>query len=139
LLEIWQANAAGKYAHPEDVQDKPLDTNFRGFGRACTDDDGRYAFVTILPGSVPGATGAEQAPHVNVSIFARGLLKRLVTRVYFSDRENGQDPLLASIADVDVRATLVARREPAREPGELPTYRFNIVLQGANETAFLDV
>jgi len=140
LLEIWQANAAGKYAHPEDTQDKPLDPNFRGFGRACVDEDGRFAFATIVPGVVPAADGTPQAPHVNVSIFARGLLRRLVTRIYFGDHaaENAADPLLRSIADPAVRATLIAERETAAA-GEPATYRFNIVLQGANETAFLDV
>jgi protocatechuate 3,4-dioxygenase alpha subunit len=140
MLEIWQANAAGKYAHPGDTQDRPLDPNFRGFGRACTDDAGHYAFTTIVPGAVPDARGVPQAPHVNVSIFARGLLKRLVTRIYFGDRAdaNATDPLLQSIADPQVRATLVAARESAGSEG-LPTYTFDIVLQGANETAFLDV
>jgi protocatechuate 3,4-dioxygenase alpha subunit len=139
LLEIWQANAAGKYAHPADTQDRPLDENFRGFGRSCTDDDGRYAFTTVVPGIVPDAAGAPQAPHINVSIFARGLLKRLVTRIYFGDRsaENARDPLLCSIGDPAIRATLVAARESG--DGGLAAYRFNIVLQGANETAFLDV
>ncbi len=116
MLEIWQANAAGKYAHDEDTQDKPLDPNFRGFGRACTDDEGRFAFVTVLPGVVPDATGAPQAPHANLSVFARGL----------------------SIGDDAVRASLVASLE-ASAAGEPRTYRFNVVLQGANETAFLDV
>lgn len=140
LLEIWQANAAGKYAHPEDTQDKPLDPNFRGFGRACVDEEGRFTFATIVPGVVPAADGTPQAPHVNVSIFARGLLRRLVTRIYFGDHaaENAADPLLRSIADPAVRATLIAERETAAA-GEPATYRFNIVLQGANETAFLDV
>ncbi|MBD5606078.1 MAG: protocatechuate 3,4-dioxygenase subunit alpha [Candidatus Eremiobacteraeota bacterium] len=139
LLEVWQANADGKYAHEADTQDKPGDPNFRGFGRACVDDDGRYAFTTVVPGSVPDASGAPQAPHVNVSIFARGLLRRLVTRVYFGDREdeNARDGVLRSIADASARASLVAAREDAT--GELPTYRFNIILQGENETAFLDV
>jgi len=141
MLEIWQANAAGKYAHADDTQDRPLDPNFRGFGRACTDDDGRYAFTTIVPGSVPDARGVPQAPHVNVSIFARGLLKRLVTRVYFGDRAdaNATDPLLQSIADPAVRATLLAARETDSASNGLPTYTFDIVLQGTNETAFLDV
>jgi protocatechuate 3,4-dioxygenase alpha subunit len=89
---------------------------------------------------VPDATGAPQAPHANLSVFARGLLKRLVTRVYFGDheRENERDALLRSIGDDAVRASLVASLE-ASAAGEPRTYRFNVVLQGANETAFLDV
>ena len=104
------------------------------------DDDGRFAFETILPGVVPDATGAPQAPHANLSIFARGLLKRLVTRIYFGDheRENERDPLLRSIGDEAVRASLVASLETP-SAGGVRTYRFDIVLQGANETAFLDV
>ena len=92
-----------------------------------------------MPGAVPDASGAAQAPHINVSIFARGLLKRLVTRIYFGDRteENARDPLLCSIGDPAIRSTLVAARERGDEG--LAAYRFNVVLQGANETAFLDV
>ena len=88
MVEIWQANAAGRYDHPEDLQQedrqtRPLDPNFHGFGRMATDPDGRFRLRTIKPGRVPGIGGAPQAPHINVSIFARGLLKRLVTRIYF--------------------------------------------------------
>ncbi|HJU17494.1 MAG TPA: protocatechuate 3,4-dioxygenase subunit alpha [Stellaceae bacterium] len=137
-LELWQANAAGRYAHPEDTQqDKPLDPNFRGFGRVSTDADGCFRFVTIRPGAVPGRGNAWQAPHIAVTVFARGLLKQLVTRIYFADEKaNATDPVLSAIADPDVRATLIARRT---EAADLPTYRFDIVLQGAGETAFFEV
>ncbi len=140
LLEIWQANAVGKYPHPEDDQDKPVDPNFRGFGRACTDTEGVYLFRTIVPGEVPGNDGTMQAPHIDVTIFARGLLKRLVTRMYLSDRAdaNTRDPFLMTIADATVRETLVAQRQPSTN-GDVPTYRFDIVLQGERETAFLDI
>jgi protocatechuate 3,4-dioxygenase, alpha subunit len=139
LVEIWQANAAGKYAHPADAQARPLDPHFRGFGRACTDAQGRFAFVTVLPGAVTDASGIVHAPHVNVSVFSRGLLKRLVTRIYFSDRaaENAADPLLKSIGDDDIRKTLIAVR--LDDVAAVPTYRFPIILQGDGETAFLDV
>jgi protocatechuate 3,4-dioxygenase alpha subunit len=115
------------------------DRLFRGFGRACTDAEGRYRFRTIVPGAVPGANGIVQAPHANLSVFARGLLKRLVTRIYFEDRasENARDPLLMSIADADVRATLVARRTGDSDGPAV--YRFDVVLQGAGETAFLAI
>lgn len=134
LLEIWQANAAGKYDHPEDKQEKPRDPHFRGFGRCAVDDDGRYAFTTIRPGQVPGRGNTLQAPHINVTIFARGLLKQLWTRIYFADQEaaNRIDPVLASIEDPKARQTLVAPRTGS-------TYRFDIVLQGDGETAFLEL
>jgi protocatechuate 3,4-dioxygenase alpha subunit len=135
LLEIWQANAAGKYAQPEDTQDKEVDRHFRGFGRCATKEDGSFAFTTVRPGPVPGRGNALQAPHVTVCIFARGLLRHLYTRLYFEDcaAENEADPLLASIEDKEARRTLIARKEG---PG---TYRFDIRLQGEGETAFFEV
>ena len=138
-IEIWQANAAGKYAHPDDPQPADrLDPGFTGFGRALTDASGRYHFDTVRPGRVPGASGALQAPHVNLGIFARGLLRRLCTRIYFADESsNDSDPVLASIADPAVRRTLLAARQPGTGPEVL--YRFDIVLQGKGETAFFDV
>ena len=137
LLEIWQANAAGRYDHPDDVRDTPLDPHFQGFGRVGTDEQGRFRFRTIKPGSVPGAGTALQAPHINVSVFARGLLKRLVTRIYFPDEPlNAQDPVLNAVPDVARRATLIARSTDGEsEPG----LHFDIVLQGDNETVFFDV
>ncbi len=143
LLEIWQADERGRYAHPEDAAPVAGGRLFRGFGRACTDGDGRYWFRTIVPGAVasaPGAgssgAGAAQAPHVNLSVFARGLLKRVVTRIYFSDhaKENASDPVLSSIADEAARRTLIAARE--EHAGGVPVYRFDIALQGEGETAF---
>ena len=135
MIEIWQANAAGRYAHPEDAREElPLDEGFDGFGRTHTDGDGRYELVTVKPGVVPGPDGRPQAPHIDVSVFARGLLKRLVTRVYFPDEAaaNEADPVLSSIADPDARAALVA----VEEDGGL---RFDINLQGDRETTFFAV
>ena len=139
MLELWQADAHGRYAHPEDGGSPSGVVRFRGFGRACTDADGRYWFATIVPGSVAGPDGRAQAPHASVSIFARGLLKRLVTRIYFADRasENASDPLLSSIADDQARATLIAPRTKRADGSAV--YRFDIVLQGAGETAFLAI
>jgi protocatechuate 3,4-dioxygenase alpha subunit len=141
LLEIWQADARGRYAHPEDAPPAAGERLFRGFGRACTDPDGRYWFRTIVPGPVPNrdGEGAAQAPHVNVSVFARGLLKRVVTRIYFSDHEaeNARDPVLSSIADETARRTLVAQRE--EHEGGVPVYRFDVILQGEGETAFFAI
>jgi protocatechuate 3,4-dioxygenase alpha subunit len=135
MIEVWQANRAGRYAHPEDDRDElPLDEGFTGFGRCPTDGDGRYEFVTVKPGVVPGPQGRHQAPHIDVLIFARGLLRQLVTRIYFPEEEeaNASDPLLSSIEDPDLRSTLVARRLDG-------ALEFDIHLQGENQTAFFDV
>ena len=136
MLEIWQANSAGRYAHAEDDrEDLPLQDGFTGFGRCPTDAEGRYEFVTIKPGVVPGPEGQPQAPHILMAIFARGLLKPLVTRIYFPDEEaaNANDPLLSSIEDPDLRSTLVAS---AVDDGSL---RFAMKLQGEGQTVYFDV
>lgn len=138
VIELWQANAAGRYNHPDDHQDdKPLDPNFRGFGRVATDAEGRFRIVTVKPGAVPGRGNTLQAPHISVAVFARGLLKHLFTRIYFADAaENAGDPLLTSIEDATARRSLLATRAPGETP---PLYRFDIVLQGDGETVFLDI
>jgi len=138
LIELWQANAAGRYAHPDDKQtDKLLDANFRGFGRVATDAEGRFRITTIKPGPVPGRGNTLQAPHINVVFFSRGLLIHLHTRIYFADEPaNASDPLLSSIENPAVRGTLLARRAEGSSPA---LYRFDIVLQGENETVFLDI
>jgi protocatechuate 3,4-dioxygenase beta subunit len=131
LLEIWQANAAGRYAHPADRSERPLDPNFKGFGRTLTDPDGAYCFVTVKPGAVPFEGNRWQAPHVLFSIFAAGLLRRLVTRLYFPDElANESDPILATVGDPAARASLIAKVDGAGG------YRFDIVLRGEGETAF---
>ena len=138
MIELWQANAAGRYNHPDDhQQDRPLDPRFRGFGRVATNAQGHFRIVTIKPGPVPGRGNALQAPHINIALFARGLLIHLYPRIYFADEAaNAADPLLSSIEDVAVRNTLLARGTGAGDP---PIYRFNIVMQGEGETAFLDL
>ena len=134
-LELWQANAAGRYAHPDDARGEvALDPNFRGFGRVSTDAEGGFRFTTVRPGPVPGRGNAWQAPHIAVAVFARGLLKQLFTRIYFADEpRNDADPVLAMIDDAAARQSLLARR------GADGVYHFDIVLQGAGETAFFDV
>ena len=133
LLELWQANAHGRYAHPDDTQDKPLEPAFRGFGRVATDAAGQYRFHTIKPGPVPGPGGEPQAPHIAVSLFARGLLIRLITRIYFPDEPaNASDPVL-SLVPPERRGTLVARHET---PGGALTW--DVVMQGPGETVFFD-
>jgi len=130
-LEIWQANSQGRYAHPEDKQDKPIDAAFRGYGRSLTDDNGAFRFNTIKPGRVAGPGGKLQAPHLSVTIFMRGLLKQLQTRVYFpDDPANAEDPVLA-LVPAERRSTLIARRN-----GEV--LEWNVVLQGKGETVFFD-
>jgi protocatechuate 3,4-dioxygenase alpha subunit len=134
LIEIWQANDQGKYAHPDDPQDKALDAGFKGFGRAATGDNGEFRFVTLKPGRVPGPRGALQAPHLVVAVFMRGLLKHLVTRIYFAhDHANAEDPVLKRVP-VERRHTLMAR-EPAGGQGAL---EWNVILQGKDETVFFD-
>jgi protocatechuate 3,4-dioxygenase alpha subunit len=134
VIEIWQANSFGKYAHPEDQQDKPLDLGFTGFGRCPTDGEGRFGFRTVRPGPVPSSTETLQAPHINVSIFMRGLLDRLVTRVYFFDDDRNRTDEILNLIDPARRPTLLAR--PAS--GDSDAYVWNIVLQGLDETVFLD-
>ncbi len=135
LVEIWQANAAGRYAHPEDTrEDLPLEDGFTGFGRCAADQEGLYEFLTVKPGPVPGPNGRPQAPHIDVSVFARGLLNRLVTRIYFPDEAeaNAADPVLSLIEDEAERQTLVA----TQADGAL---RFDIRLQGDGETTFFSI
>lgn len=133
VVEIWQADSQGRYAHPADG--RALSSNsFRGFGRCPTDKDGGFAFDTIRPGMVPGPGGTTQAPHINVGIFSRGLLKRLFTRIYFAgDPANTTDPILA-LVPAERRETLLAKPDPGK-PG---VYRLDIRLQGASETVFFD-
>jgi len=131
-VEIWQANSHGRYAHPDDKQDKPLERDFRGYGRSLTDDNGAFRFSTIKPGRAPGPGGKMQAPHLSVTIFMRGLLKHLQTRIYFPDEPaNAADPILA-LVPVERRSTLIARRTADG------TLEWNAVLQGKNETVFFD-
>jgi protocatechuate 3,4-dioxygenase alpha subunit len=136
MLEIWQANADGRYDHPDDVQAKPLDPAFFGFGRVDTAKDGGFRFETIKPGRVPGPGNALQAPHILVSVMLRGQLRRLVSRIYFADEAaNAEDPILALVDDPARRRTLMA----ARQPGKDACYRWDIHLQGDQETVFFDL
>jgi protocatechuate 3,4-dioxygenase, alpha subunit len=123
LLEVWQADAQGRLDNPA----------FRGFGRIRTGDDGRFAFTTVRPGRLPGANGAPQAAHLLVGVFARGMLKRAATRMYFpGDPDHASDTVLGLVEGAR-RATLIARQDG---PG---TYEWNVVLQGADETVFFDL
>jgi len=133
LVEIWQANAAGRYAHPDDHQSTPLDPEFAGYGRAPTDAEGRFCIETVMPGRVPGPDGALQAPHLVLSILARGILTRLVSRIYFDDEPSTNDDTILSMVPPERRSTLIARNLGGDR------YRFDLVLQGEGETVFFDV
>ena len=133
MLEIWQADANGKYNHPDDAQPKQLDPGWIGFGRIATGEDGSCELETIRPGRVGLST--PQAPHLTIAVFARGMLKPLYTRVYFAgDAANDEDPILRLVPPAR-RETLLARPDPAR-PGY---WSFDVRLQGDRETVFFDV
>jgi protocatechuate 3,4-dioxygenase alpha subunit len=134
MIEIWQADGEGRYAHTADGRARP-NTRFKGFGRSDTDADGRFRFTTVKPGAVPGPNGGMQAPHINVNVFARGLLNRLFTRIYFEgEGANASDPILTLVPE-DARDTLIAKRTGT---GAEASYTFDIRLQGNNETVFFE-
>jgi protocatechuate 3,4-dioxygenase, alpha subunit len=135
MLEIWQADADGKYNHPDDAQHETADPACAGFGRMGTAEDGSCEFETIKPGRVPGTGGVLQAPHLSLAVFARGMLKQLYTRMYFDgDLANQDDPILALVPE-DRRMTLMAHPDPAHPKA----WRFDLHLQGQQETVFFDV
>jgi protocatechuate 3,4-dioxygenase alpha subunit len=136
LIELWQANAAGRYAHPEDArEDLPLDPAFIGFGRTASDKTGTYRFRTIRPGRVPGPGNTLQAPHIAFALMGPGFLKRLATRMYFpATPENADDPILGLVPE-ERRASLIA----AAEPEKPHIYHFDIRLGGVGETVFFDI
>lgn len=139
LIEIWQADANGVYPSAADIQGKVVDPNFLGWGRTGADfETGFWSFNTIKPGAVPGRKGTTQAPHIALIIFARGINIGLNTRVYFEDEAeaNAQDPVLKGIEWAPRRQTLIAKRE--ERDGEV-VYRFDIRVQGEDETVFLDI
>ena len=132
MVETWQADPDGHFDHPDDPRGGG--GGFRGFGRDCSDPDGRYGIFTVKPGVVPAADGTPQAPHIDVSVFARGLLKRVITRIYFADEPdaNALDPTLSDVLDPAARSTLIAE---AADDG----YSFDIRLQGERETVFFEL
>ena len=140
LVETWQADPDSRFDHPDDPRGAvpPAVAGFRGFGRSATDADGYYRISTLRPGALPCPDGGTEAPHLDVSVFARGLLDRVVTRIYFPDEQdaNAADPVLAAIADPVRRGTLIAVADSA---GPARAFRFDIWLQGEHETVFFDV
>lgn len=134
LLEAWQADANGIYAHPEDPRHAGVAPGFRGWGRIITDfDSGLWSFETIKPGPVPGRNRRVMAPHINLWLVARGINIGLNTRMYFEDEDNTADPVLNLVEQENRRRTMIARRTAAG------AYRFDIRLQGDDETVFLDI
>jgi protocatechuate 3,4-dioxygenase alpha subunit len=139
LIEVWQANAAGIYPHPEDPRASEVEPGFRGWGRVISNfETGIWAFDTVKPGLVPGRNGSTMAPHLSLWLVSRGINIGLSTRMYFGDetQANAADPVLGAVEPVVRRATLVAPREMR---DGTPVYRFDIRLQGESETVFLDI
>jgi protocatechuate 3,4-dioxygenase, alpha subunit len=135
MLEFWQANSEGKYAHPEDQQRKPIEKDFQGFARVPTAADGSFRFTTVKPGRVPGRDDKLQAPHIVVSVFMRGLLSRLVTRIYFPDEPANSEDCALNLVEPSRRSTLIARKSP-QNAADL---EWNVVLQGPEETVFFEL
>jgi protocatechuate 3,4-dioxygenase, alpha subunit len=133
IVEVWQADADGRYRHPADDRGDEPSGGFVGFGRSGTDREGRYGFETVRPGGVPAPDGSWQAPHLDVLVFARGLLDRLATRIYFEDDALARDPFLRTVPG-ERRATLIA----TLQDGDGRRYRHDLVLQGESETVFFD-
>ena len=130
MIEIWQADGAGRYAGSE----PRANTSFKGFGRAATSKEGAFGFTTVKPGAVPGPDGRLQAPHINVGVFARGMLKRLFTRIYFEGEPGNAGDAILALVPAERRATLIARRDGIS--GGMGLYVFDIRLQGDGETVF---
>lgn len=141
LIEIWQANSYGRYHHPADRRALPFDPAFTGYGRCGVDAAGRFWFETVKPGAVPVAPGSDrlQAPHICVTVFARGLLNHLMTRLYFADEPANATDLVLGRVPAERRATLLAQREAVDGEDGAAVYRFDIVLQGVKETAFFNL
>jgi protocatechuate 3,4-dioxygenase alpha subunit len=139
LIEIWQADAQGRYANPRDNRALP-NAKFKGFGRSATDKNGVYSFDTIKPGPVPGLNGKQQAPHIVFCIYSRGMLRQVYTRMYFSDEAaNGADAIL-NLVPTDRRQTLIGQKQAGQGAGNgAPFYRFDIRIQGDNETVFFEI
>lgn len=132
MVEIWQADARGYFNHPEDPNQAQADPYFRGFGRSDTVENGRFTFHTIKPGTIPG----EPTPYINVRLFSRGMLIHAVTRLYFADELGNAADAVLNLVPPERRETLIATQEKS---AGFPTYRFDIHLQGENETVFFDL
>jgi protocatechuate 3,4-dioxygenase, alpha subunit len=135
MIEIWQANSEGKYNHPDDTQQKAVETGFLGFGRMGTVENGGCDFETIKPGRVPGVGTVPQAPHLNIAVFGRGMMKQLYTRIYFAGDPANQEDAVLSLVPPERRNALMAYPDAAHPGG----WHFDLRLQGEGETVFFDV
>jgi protocatechuate 3,4-dioxygenase alpha subunit len=135
VVEIWQADPRGQYAGTDEDAEGSAPARFKGFGRVPTDDDGAFHFTTLKPGRVAAPDGTLQAPHIVVTVFMRGLLKHLVSRIYFPDDPANAEDMVLNLVSPERRRTLIARRAEAGEA----RLTWNVVLQGADETVFFDV
>jgi len=135
MIEIWQADSQGRYASPADTRARP-NTKFKGFGRSATDKDGVFGFDTIKPGAVPGPNGKMQAPHIVFCIFSRGMLRQIYTRLYFEDEAANSSDQILNLVPADRRKTLVAHKQGGKGQS---TYRFDIRVQGKDETVFFEI
>src|ERR1700730_3939330 len=137
ILEIWQADANGIFRHPSDPRLPEADPGFFGWGRTLTDQQGWYRFVTVMPGAQGGGNGAPRLPHINVMLLGSGIMRRLVTAVFFGDEaETLRDPVLRCVTDVTARCRLFAVRDPGLDCESAQAFRFDIVLRGQRETPF---
>jgi protocatechuate 3,4-dioxygenase alpha subunit len=134
MVELWQADASGKYRHSEDTQEKEPDPAFEGFGRLGSSPEGEFRFETVKPGPVPGPDGKLQAPHINVTVFARGILLHLSTRIYFAGEAANEDDPILNLVPAERRQTLLAHPDPKSQG----TWRFDIHLCGDRETVFFE-
>ncbi len=134
VLEIWQADAQGRYAHPEDAPNLATANSFFGFGRVFANQQGGFCFTTLKPGSVPGPDDRPQAPHLEVSVFMRGLLRRLITRIYFPAEPANETDLVLGLIPAARRHTLIAQPDT----GKADSVVWDIHLQGDQETVFFE-
>lgn len=134
LIEVWQADASGKYPDPADVRTSTARSGFRGFARVPTLGDGSFRLSTVKPGRVPAPGGGMQAPHILVALFMRGLLKQVMTRIYFSDEPSNEEDFVLGHVPAPRRSTLIARPKPDKPD----VFEWNVYLQGPNETVFFD-
>jgi protocatechuate 3,4-dioxygenase alpha subunit len=140
VIETWQANHQGRYHHAAGGRNRPHEPSFLGSGRIGTDETGHFAFATIKPGAVPETNGRTQAPHIAISVFARGLLNHLSTRMYFEDESFNAGDQILSLVPEERQGTLMARLLAAPSGRDArPVYQFDIVLQGSGETVFFEL
>jgi protocatechuate 3,4-dioxygenase alpha subunit len=142
MIEIWQADAQGRYASLNDPR-RPSNAKFKGFGRSATDKDGMFGFDTIKPGAVPGQgkdqAGKTQAPHIVFCIYSRGMLRQIYTRCYFADVASNTSDQILNLVPAERRQTLIAKKVQGQGQGQGNAYRFDIRVQGDNETVFFEV